>query len=95
MDATEPGSTAFTFLHALDLPCQGRGWYAIRGIGRDLGLADNETREVIRHLAAHRLLAWRAGRGGGGCPTRGQPLVLRTSAAQATSWKAVITASRS
>jgi hypothetical protein len=61
VNVTDPDSTAFAFLHSLFLLCQGPGWYSVRGIGRDLGLADNETRSVIQHLAARRLLEWRSG----------------------------------
>jgi hypothetical protein len=62
VDINDTDSTAFRFLRALYVLSQDqKGWYAVNSIGWDLGLSDNETREIIQYLGPLGMLEWRCG----------------------------------
>src|SRR5262249_16009639 len=62
VDVNEADSVAFQFLRELcTLSWHRNHWCRLPRIGWDMGLSNNEIRDVIRHLASRGMLEWRSG----------------------------------
>ena len=62
VDVNNVTSIAFIFLEKLYDQCQEqKGWGSVQTIGRELGLSENEIKDVVQHLTPLRMIECRGG----------------------------------
>ena len=61
MDVNEAGSIALRYLRLVCGQSAGGRGPRVQSVGWELGLSDNEMKDVVQHLEARGLIAWRSG----------------------------------
>ena len=61
MDVNEADSIALHFLRLVCAQSAGGRGPKVQSVGWELGLSDNEMKDVVQHLEARGLIAWRSG----------------------------------